>query len=367
MKHALMRAASAAQVFAMVARSRWRGRRLLILGYHGVALADEHRWNPPLYMAPDVFRRRLALLRTHRCAVLGLDAALAHLAAGTLPPRAVTLTFDDGFHDFHARALPLLQEFGYPATVYLTTHYAGRDMPVFDVALSYLLWRGRGLRLGAVLDGDDDTPDPRLDTPYELASAARRADAWRAVRDGAGARGWDTAQKDALAARLAGVLGVDYAALRAERLLHLMTPPEVAACAAAGVTFALHTHRHRTPTDRATFVEELATNREALRAMLPEDRWSRAGVQHFCYPSGDYRPEYEGWLAAGIVSATTCVPGLCTARTPALALPRFVDGGHVPAVIFEAAITGTLSLVRQAVGRVARRRLRAGHPPGLLP
>ncbi len=99
--------------------------------------------------------------------------------------------------------------------------------------------------------------------------------------------------------------------------------------------------------------------------MLPEDRWSRAGVQHFCYPSGDYRPEYGGWLvAAGIVSARTCVPGLCTARTPALALPRFVDGGHAPAVIFEAAITGTLSLVRQAVGCVARRR-RAGHPPEL--
>ena len=51
-------------------------------------------------------------------------------APGGLPDRAVVLTFDDGFEDFHRCALPLLDRYGYTATVFVTTGWvqdAGRD------------------------------------------------------------------------------------------------------------------------------------------------------------------------------------------------------------------------------------------------
>ena len=38
-----------------------------------------------------------------------------------MPPRPVVLTFDDGFADFHDRALPLLARYGFTATVFVTT------------------------------------------------------------------------------------------------------------------------------------------------------------------------------------------------------------------------------------------------------
>src|SRR5262249_51246376 len=41
----------------------------------------------------------------------------------TNPSRAVCLTFDDGFLDFYTEAFPVLQEFGFTATVFLPTTF----------------------------------------------------------------------------------------------------------------------------------------------------------------------------------------------------------------------------------------------------
>ena len=67
--------------------------------------------------------------------------ALEQCATGTLPERAVALTFDDGFADFAVRAVPVLREHDMRATVYLTTYYCGRPIPIPNLALPYLLWR----------------------------------------------------------------------------------------------------------------------------------------------------------------------------------------------------------------------------------
>jgi peptidoglycan/xylan/chitin deacetylase (PgdA/CDA1 family) len=46
-----------------------------------------------------------------------------------LPTRPIVITFDDGYADFHAEALPILDQFGFAATLFVTTgwlHDAGR-------------------------------------------------------------------------------------------------------------------------------------------------------------------------------------------------------------------------------------------------
>ena len=58
----------------------------------------------------------------------------------------MALTFDDGMFDFHSRAWPLLRQFGFPATVYLTTYYSDYTKPIFGLLCSYVLWRARARR-----------------------------------------------------------------------------------------------------------------------------------------------------------------------------------------------------------------------------
>ena len=130
--------------FRMVADSRCAQQRLLILCFHGTSIDDEHLWRPSLYIAPQKLEQHFSILKAGKYKVLPLGEALQRLRAGMLPARSVAITFDDGTHDFYRQAFPLLQAFGFPATVYLTTYYTACELPVFNLICSYMLWKRRG-------------------------------------------------------------------------------------------------------------------------------------------------------------------------------------------------------------------------------
>jgi peptidoglycan/xylan/chitin deacetylase (PgdA/CDA1 family) len=311
-KQLAFRAAEASHLNQVIGASGLRRQRLLLLCYHGVSLADEHEWNGALYVSPDHLRRRLALLRETGCTVLPLGEAIGRCATGTLPARAVALTFDDGTADFALRAAPILREFDMPATVYLTTYYCGRAVPVPDTAIAYLLWKGRGHAADV----------------SELAAA--RAALARASAE----------EKDALVRRVAERCGVDYDGFVRSRLLQIMTPEEVKALPVDLVDVELHTHRHRTPEDPALFIREIVENRDRiaqLRTVRPT---------HFCYPAGVYRPDMLPLLRAqGIRSATTCDPGYVTCATDPLQAPRFIDAMLTPDAVFRGWLSGVAALL----------------------
>src|SRR2546421_8967612 len=113
-KRGLLRAARVSRLFSLIGSSAWRRNRLLILCYHGISLEDEHQWNPALYMAPEELDRRFSLVTAAGCRVLPFTEAIDRLYAGSLPPRSVAITFDDGTYDFYRKAVPVLQKHGFP-------------------------------------------------------------------------------------------------------------------------------------------------------------------------------------------------------------------------------------------------------------
>lgn len=55
--------------------------------------------------------------------VLPLDVAVTQLKAGTLPPCAASITFDDGYADNHDVAMPILRRHGLSATFFIATGF----------------------------------------------------------------------------------------------------------------------------------------------------------------------------------------------------------------------------------------------------
>ena len=331
-------------VFDAIRESSWRRNRLLILCYHGLSLDNEHLWRPGLYMQPSVLEQRLEMLKRGSYNVLPLSDALQKLEAHKLPPRSVVITFDDGTYDFYAQAYPLLESYDFPVTVYLTTYYSDTQRPIFNLICSYMLWTRRELIL-------DKGKEIGLPQPMSLKTELNRHKIVCQLNDNCDADNLTGVQKDDLAAELAKLLDIDYAALKAKRILQIMAPHEIAHLASKGVDFQLHTHRHRAPGEERLFRKEIEENRQRIRHAT-----SSIPV-HFCYPSGVYHRQFLGWLEKeNVVSATTCDVGLVTKTTNRLLLPRFIDTYARTPIEFESWLTGVGSLmaIRRSATQVYR-------------
>jgi peptidoglycan/xylan/chitin deacetylase (PgdA/CDA1 family) len=136
-----------------------------ILMYHDIA--ERAAGGSRLSVPPRDFAAQLGYLAANGFTTVTAGELAAMLAVGaSLPPRTVVITFDDGFADFHAHALPLLLEHGFTATVYITTgwvadaglHSAGRRPATMLTWSQIVEAASAGIEIGAHSHGH-----PQLD------------------------------------------------------------------------------------------------------------------------------------------------------------------------------------------------------------
>jgi peptidoglycan/xylan/chitin deacetylase (PgdA/CDA1 family) len=113
----------------VAAFARVRRRRSVMLGYHGVAESRLRDDMSLLQVSPRRFRAQVELLVAAGFSFVTV-AELARRAGGGVPePGLAAITFDDGMRNNRSVALPILQEYGIPATVYVTIGFLGGVSP----------------------------------------------------------------------------------------------------------------------------------------------------------------------------------------------------------------------------------------------
>lgn len=91
-----------------------------VLVYHSVGPDNGHPVWRHLSLPVEVFEAQMAWLRREGYHPVSLYDVHAHVAKGaSLPERAIALTFDDGFLDNWVYAHPILERYGFRATLFL--------------------------------------------------------------------------------------------------------------------------------------------------------------------------------------------------------------------------------------------------------
>ncbi len=98
-----------------------------IMLYHQVSAIPPALDPDGLAVHPDDFARQMAYLHAngYRCIRL-IEAVRAYRAGQALPPRTFAITFDDGYRDNLTHALPVLQQHGFTATIFLVPSRVGQ-------------------------------------------------------------------------------------------------------------------------------------------------------------------------------------------------------------------------------------------------
>jgi peptidoglycan/xylan/chitin deacetylase (PgdA/CDA1 family) len=97
--------------------------RFPILTYHSIDKSGS-----VISTAPETFRWQMKFLSENGYKVVSLNELINLLNAEKTPfMKTVALTFDDGFHNFFTEAFPILEEFGFRATVFLVTDFCGKN------------------------------------------------------------------------------------------------------------------------------------------------------------------------------------------------------------------------------------------------
>ncbi|MBN8279288.1 MAG: polysaccharide deacetylase family protein [Gammaproteobacteria bacterium] len=285
-------------------------RPLAIVTYHRVPAAADPMLPREPHAAP--FRAQMEFVARH-LRPLPLPDAIGHLYAGTLPRRAICITFDDGYANNHDVALPILRSLGVPATFFVATGYLDGGI-MFNDAVIEVLRRHSAPTL--------DLTDLGFGQ-LSLANTDQRRAAARRIYGHV--KYQSRADREALVARLCGLTGVTL-----PRDL-MMTCDQVRALQAAGMDVGGHTISHpilaRLADDDAR--EEIAGGRARLAAILG------AAPRSFAYPNGrpgdDFEPRHAQMVAdAGYAYALSTIPGCATPGADRWSIPRVTLWSRTP-------------------------------------
>lgn len=238
--------------------------------------------------------------------ILPMDVALASWKSGTLPPRALTITFDDGYADNFTIACPILLKHGVKASFFVASGFLNGGIMWNDVARE------------AIRSYQGDEIDLRwLD--LGIRSVVTSSERFRLVEEMLLKLKYRTLdhRKEALARLLEGT--------RASSPGNLMlSTAQLQGLRDAGMEIGGHTFSHPilAVLPEAEARRQIAEDRERLAELLGES------PRYFAYPNGRPEKDYQATHARivrelGYEAAFTTSCGSVGPESGAFELPRF--------------------------------------------
>lgn len=289
------------------------------------------------------FERKILFIKRH-CIVLSLEEALQAVQGGSIPRRAVVLTFDDGYKDNYHHILPILEKYRVPATFFLSS-------ALMDEMVEF--WFNR--LIDCVCQSRCEQTRLTNRNIWPLRNADEKAAAIEAA-----ARILQVLQpsdRDAVLNDIEERL----CPFRTRTHLPMLSWEEVRSMAQSPlITLGAHTYSH-VVLSSVSFEEacqEITRGREVLaeRTGLP--------IRHFAYPCGrteDYHDQIMDYLRrSGFASACDTAPGRVNALTDLMTINR-VGFEHEPMHIFGLRLFGFFDAL-QSVKKTFVRVHREGSP-----
>jgi peptidoglycan/xylan/chitin deacetylase (PgdA/CDA1 family) len=98
-----------------------------VLIYHKIDIPDRDILVRGAFTAPKRFARQMAYIKNLGFVFYTASELIEHyLDHGNFPPKAVALTFDDGWKDSYTNAFPIIRDLGIKATIYLVPACIGK-------------------------------------------------------------------------------------------------------------------------------------------------------------------------------------------------------------------------------------------------
>lgn len=286
-----------------------RAASLLVFIFHRVLPEPD----PLLPDEPDArdFAAQIALMGS-AFSVMPLTDAVRRLTAGSLPRRAASITFDDGYANNCEVARPILAAKGLPATVFVAPGFLDGGRMFNDTVVDAIRQAPRDIDLRSL----------GLAT-YRFSDASSRVEAIRQILHALRLLGpTERAQKaDAIAAML-GVHEAPGPMLTTQQLLTLHR---------SGIEIGAHTLTHpiltTVPSDVARV--EIGESKRRLEQIIG------ASVRAFAYPNGrpgaDYTAEHVAMVKdAGFDVAVSTAWGAASSTSAPLQIPRVAAWDRQP-------------------------------------
>ncbi|THB69421.1 MAG: polysaccharide deacetylase family protein [Gammaproteobacteria bacterium] len=244
--------------------------------------------------------------------VLPLEQAVDLLQKGQLPTRSAVITFDDGYANNCALALPVLEKWDLPATFFIASGFLDGGIMWNDAIIeAFRRTDYESLEISA----PDSFPEDLIGF-YDLSTQKKRVETANKFR--LAVKYLDLSRREDVVAALVEIAGVK---LPKDIML---TSEQVKEIYVSGMAIGGHTQSHPILTTISVekAKQQIMDDKEKLQQIIGAD------INHFAYPNGiprkDFLPVHTDILQElGYKAAVTTKSGVSSPQTDLYQLPRF--------------------------------------------